>query len=205
MHRYENYWIVTLFRGVLATMFGCAIVLIPQMSSSLLLLPFATVLSILFLAVYGAADSALVFVGSFALPERPGQIASRLQGVLGVVIALLLATIAFEQTRVHWFFYLVAAQAGAAAVSDMVTARHVWRHHRTMLVYASALVAGTAAVYFLMSAILVAPTMPAEISARVLYGYLLGFGVVNCGLACLMLQDKSHHHGVGGAVLPHAR
>jgi len=195
MHRYETYWIITLFRGVLAILFGCAILLIPQMSSSLLLLPFAMVLSVLFLAGYGAADSALVFFESFALPKRPGQIASRLQGSVGVTISLLLATIAFEHARLHWFFYLVAAQAGAAAVSDLVTARHVWRHHRTILVYASALVSGAASLYFLISALMEAP-LATDTSMRMLYGYLLGFGTVNIGLACMLLQDRPHPHAI---------
>lgn len=204
MHRYENYWIVMLFRGALATIFGCAIVLIPQMSSSMLLLPFAMVLSVIFLAAYGAADSALVFFESFTLPSRLGQVATRLQGVFGVVIALLLMTLVMDHARLHWFFYLVAAHAGASAIADFMTARHVWRHHRTILVYATALISGAASLYFLLYGMLEAPDAPASTSSAMLYSYLLLFGVVSCGLACMMLQEKPQHRHATGAILPHA-
>jgi hypothetical protein len=62
-------------------------------------------------------------------------------------------------------------------------------------VYASALVSGAASLYFLISALMEAP-LATDTSMRMLYGYLLGFGTVNVGLACMLLQERPHPHHV---------
>ena len=75
MNRYENFWIVTIFRGVLAILLGSPILVVPDMARTLLLLPFAVAVAVLSLAAYGVADSILVFVTSFFASLRPARIA----------------------------------------------------------------------------------------------------------------------------------
>ena len=65
MHRYENFGIVTILRGVLALLIGSGVLILPDMTRNPLQLPIAVAIVILSLATYGIADSILVFVTSY--------------------------------------------------------------------------------------------------------------------------------------------
>jgi uncharacterized membrane protein YfcA len=67
MKKYENFWVVTIFRGVLAVLIGAAILVVPDMTRTLLLLPVGVAFAVISLAFYGVADSLLVFLD----PLRP--------------------------------------------------------------------------------------------------------------------------------------
>jgi hypothetical protein len=53
MKAYSEYWIAAMIRGLLAIVAGAGVLFIPEMASTLLLLPFALVISILCLATTG--------------------------------------------------------------------------------------------------------------------------------------------------------
>lgn len=67
MNAYLEYWIAAMIRGLLAILASAAVLIIPEMVSTLLLRPFAIVLSILCLAAYGTIDSAIVITTSFMI------------------------------------------------------------------------------------------------------------------------------------------
>ena len=58
-----------MIRGLLAILAGTGVLFIPEMASTILLLPFAIATSILCLAAYGTIDSAIVFTTSFPIPR----------------------------------------------------------------------------------------------------------------------------------------
>lgn len=93
MPTYENFWTVTIFRGVLAILIGSAVVVVPDLARTLLFLPFAVAFVIISLAVYGIADSVLVFITSFFTSLRPVKTALRLQSACGIVIGVLFCSI----------------------------------------------------------------------------------------------------------------
>jgi len=188
MHRYDNFWIVTFFRGALAVLFGLAILVIPQMARSLLLLPFAVLLVVASLCIHGAADSALNFFNSFAIPDRKGGIASRLESAFGVAIALTMATMVLDKVRVEWFFYLIAAQAFTSAVSDYITARHISEHHRTRWVYGAAAVSAMAGLASLAIVAFGGSDLTIYSMTKLIFGYLLVFGVVEMVTSARMLS-----------------
>jgi hypothetical protein len=66
----DHFWWTTLVRGFLALLTGSAIMAVPDMTNTLLLLPIALVVAILGLAVYGTLDSVLVFVTSYMVSSR---------------------------------------------------------------------------------------------------------------------------------------
>lgn len=68
MKAYSEYWAATLIRGLLAVVAGTGVLFIPEMASTILLLPFAVVISILCLAAYGMIDSAIILTTSFMIP-----------------------------------------------------------------------------------------------------------------------------------------
>ena len=115
MGKYENFWVVTIFRGVLAILIGSALIVVPDMARNILLLPFAVAVVIISLVIYGIADSVLVFVTSFFTSLRPASTALRLQSLAGVAIGVLFASILFDRIQLAWFLYLIALQAFATA------------------------------------------------------------------------------------------
>ena len=116
MKAYSEYWATTMIRGLLAIVAGTGVLFIPEMASTILLLPFAVVISILCLAAYGVIDSAMVLTTSFMIPrQQPGRLALRMQGVCGAVIGILLFVLVYDRVDLHWFLYLAAIQAAAAA------------------------------------------------------------------------------------------
>ena len=160
-------------RGLLAIVAGTAVLVIPEMASTILFLPFAIVISILCLAAYGVIDSAIVLTIGFMIPhQRPGRVALKVQGIGGVVIGILLFALVYDRIDLHWFLYLAAIQAAGIAVTEFIVARGTSVHHGARWCYVSAVVAAISAIALLFGRHL----SPREL-AWLIYGYLgvLGF------------------------------
>ena len=192
MGKYENFWVVTIFRGVLAIVIGSAILVLPDMARNILLLPFAVAVVVISLVVYGVADSVLVFVTSFFTSLQPAKTAMRLQSLAGVVVGILFASILFDRIQLDWFLYLIALQAFATAYSEFVVATHTSKKHGAGASYAAATVALICAMGYAITAT-VAPTdlTPREIAALA-YAYLACFGIAQVLMASRMLYIELH-------------
>jgi len=97
----EHFWRTTLIRGFLALLTGSAIMVIPDMARSLLLLPLAIVATILCLAAYGVLDSVLIFITSYMAASRTPKIALRVQGAVGISVGILLYAAFFDHVQLH--------------------------------------------------------------------------------------------------------
>lgn len=83
MKAYSEYWAATMMRGLLAVVAGTGVLFIPEMASTILLLPFAVAISVLCLAAYGTIDSAIILTTSFMIPrQQPGRTCSQDAGDL---------------------------------------------------------------------------------------------------------------------------
>ena len=140
MPRYENFWIVTILRGVFAILIGSAIFVVPDMARTILFLPFAIAVVIISLVAYGIADSVLVFITSFFLALHPARIALRLQSAAGIVIGILFGSILFDRIRLEWFLYLIALQAFATAYAEITVARYTSEQLGSRVSYVAAAV-----------------------------------------------------------------
>lgn len=187
MSKHENFWIVTVLRGLLAILIGSAILVVPDMARTLLFLPFAVAFVILSLVAFGIADSVLVFITSFFTSLEPAKVALRLQSAFGVAIGILFCSMLFDRIRLEWFLYLIALQAFATACSEFTIARHTSKHHGSRSSYVAAAVAMLCAVAYTIVAT-IAPTnlTPREI-AILAYTYLAVFGAAQVLMATRML------------------
>ncbi len=191
MKAYSEYWIAAMIRGLLAIVASAAVLVIPEMVSTLLLRPFAIVLSILCLAAYGTIDSAIVMTTSFMIPRhQPGKLALRIQGVCGVGIGVLLFALASVHIDIHWFLYLAAVQAAGVAVAEFVVARGTSAHHGAKWCFVSAGIAACSAIALLFGADL----NPREL-AWLIYGYLgvFGFNLFALSARMLFAERESRH------------
>jgi hypothetical protein len=182
-----HFWVATMIRGALALLAGSAVIVIPDMARTLLLLPFAVALSILCLAAYGVLDSAIIFVTSFMTASPLARTALRMQGSLGVLVGVLLFAVIYDQVRLHWFLYLIAFQALLTAGAEFLVARHAFTHSTSSWNFAAAAVAFVFfCAYGLAATLFVNGLTPREI-AWLIYGYLLGLGLAQCLTAARML------------------
>jgi hypothetical protein len=183
MKAYSEYWATNMIRGFLAIVAGTGVLIIPEMASTILLLPFALVISILCLAAYGVIDSALIFTTSFMIPpQKPGRFALRVQGICGAVVGVLLFAVVYDHVELRWFLYLAAAQAAGMAITEFVVARGTSAHHGANWCYVSAAVAAISAIALLLGGSL----RPREL-AWLIYGYLGIFGFNLFGVSARML------------------
>jgi uncharacterized membrane protein HdeD (DUF308 family) len=188
MNRYENFWIVTIFRGVLAILLGSAVLVVPDMARTLLLLPFAVAFAVLSLAAYGIVDSVLVFVTSFFASLRRSRTALRFQSAFGIVLGALFFSILFDKLQLHWFLYLIALQAVATACSEYVIARHTSRRHGSRWSYAAAGAALLCAIGYTIAAAIAPENLEPRQIAFLVYAYLVVFGVTQVLMAMRMLS-----------------
>jgi hypothetical protein len=187
MNKYENFWVVTIFRGVLAVLIGAAILVVPEMTRTLLLLPFAVAVAVVSLAFYGVADSVLVFVTSFFASLRRARTALRVQSACGIAIGALFFAVLIDRIQLHWFLYLIALQAFSAAYSEFVVARHTSRRHGSRWSYAAAGIALVCGVgYAIVAALAPENLLPQEITFLA-YAYLLAFGAAQMLMATRMI------------------
>ena len=199
MGKYENFWKVTVLRGILALLIGSAILVVPDMARTILFLPFAVAFVILSLAFYGVADSVLVFVTSYFTSLRPGKVALRLQSAAGVLIGILFGSILFDRIHLEWFLYLISLQAFSTAYSEFAIARHTSRRHGSRVSFVAAVAALACAMIYSITAT-VAPTdlSPREI-AYLAYTYLAAFGISQILMATRMLYLERHADGTAAA------
>lgn len=188
MNRYEDFWIVTILRGLLAILIGSGILVLPDMAGTLLFLPFAFAITVLSLAVYGVLDSILVFATSFFTSLQPARTALRLQSACGVVIGVLFCSILVERIHLEWFLYLIALQAFATACSEFVIARHTSRKHGARRSYAAACIALLCAIAYVIAASIAPDNLSYRQIALLAYAYLVAFGVSQTLMATAMLH-----------------
>jgi hypothetical protein len=173
-------------RGFLAIVVGTGVLFIPEMASTILLLPFAIAISILCLAAYGVIDSAIIFITSFMIPrQQRTRIALRVQGICGAVIGILLFALVYDHVDLNWFLYLAAIQAAGMAATEFVIATGTSRHHGSRWCYASAIIAAISAIALLFARDL----SPREL-AWLIYGYLGIFGFNLFALSARMLFSE---------------
>jgi hypothetical protein len=198
MGKYENFWIVTLLRGVLAILIGSAILVVPDMARTILLLPFAVAVVILSLLVYGIADSVLVFITSFFTSLHKAKTALRLQSAAGVVIGVMFCSILFDKIHLEWFLYLIALQAFCTAYAEFTIARHNSRKHGSIASFIAATVALTCAMVYTIAATVAPVDLTPRQIALLAYAYLAAFGVAQVLMAARMLyvehQSKNLAH-----------
>ena len=186
---YTEYWSATMIRGIFALVAATAIMVIPELASILLFLPFALVISAVCLAAYGTLDSALVLVSSFLIPrDRPGRLPLRIQGIVGSVVGVLLFALVYGHIDLRWFLYLAAIQAATAALTEFSVARGTSLHHGARWCYASAAIALVSSIALLLGRNL----NPREL-AWLLYGYLAVFGLNLFAISARMLFAERHH------------
>jgi uncharacterized membrane protein HdeD (DUF308 family) len=192
MKRDEHFWWTTLVRGFLAVLVGSAIMVIPDMARTLLLLPMAITLAILGLAAYATLDGVLVFITGYMAATARARIALRLQGVVGIAVGVLLYRVVFDQTHLHWLMALVGVQALATAAAEFTVARHATSRAISGWNYAGAAVALVfSGIYFFLAGSVGANLEPQRVTWLV-FGYLLAFGVAQCLTAARMLYpDRS--------------
>ena len=183
----EHFWWTTLLRGFLALIVGSAIMVIPDMAGTLLLLPIALTMAILGLAVYGILDSVLVFVTSYMAVSRPEKFALRLQGAVGIVVGILFYFVFFDRVRLHWFLILIAVQSLSTAVAESLVARHCLTRGTSRWNFTAAAVALLfSCMYFYIVLVRVQLMEPQEISWLV-FVYLVAFGIAQCLTAARMI------------------
>ena len=183
METYTKYWATSLVRGMIAILAGLAVLVLPSMITLVFLVPFAILISMLCLAVYGVVDSVIVLVTSLIVShDHAGRLALRVQGIGGAVFGVLLFFLVYDRAQLEWFVYLAALQALGAATTEFAIARHTSIHHGSRWCYASATVAILSAVGLVFGRGL----EPQEI-AWLVFGYLGVFGFSLTVLSARML------------------
>lgn len=196
MRNDKHLWWTTLIRGFIALLAGSAIMVIPDMANTLLLLPLAIVVAILGLAVYGILDSVLVLVTSYMTASRRTRIALRVQGAVGVAIGICLIAVFSNNVQLSWFISLIVIQSLSTAIAEFIVARHSMTHSASLWNFAAAAFAfAFACVYAYVLFVQAAQMVPREISWLV-FGYLLALGIAQCLTATRMLyQDFRFESG----------
>ena len=183
METYTKYWVTSLVRGVVAILAGLAVLVLPSTITLVFLIPFAVLISMLCLAVYGVVDSAIVLITSFVLPRgRAGRLALRAQGIAGAVFGTMLFFLVYDRAQLQWFVYLAALQAVGTAITEVIVASHTSIHHGSRWCYASAAVAMSSAIALILSR-----NLESQNIAWLVFGYLGVFGFTLTVLSARML------------------
>lgn len=187
MKRDVDFWFTVLARGLVALIAGSAILIVPDMAKTILLLPIAVSVAITGLAAYGIFDSALILVSSVMSETPRVRSALIIQGLLGITIGVLLLSVAFHRVQLKWFLSLAAMQALFAGIGEWVVAKHANSRSVSLWNYAAC---GIALVFSVVYAVLRIGAekvlSPASLSWAV-YVYLLAFGISQCMTAARML------------------
>lgn len=187
MEKDMHFWFTTLVRGLVALLASSAIIVVPDMARTLLLLPIAVVMAILGLAVYGVLDSALIFVSSFMAASLPGRIALRIQGVIGATVGVLLLTVVFERVQLEWFLTLAALQALSIGIGEIVVARHEKQREASLWNYSAAVVAMSFGLAYLVVRFGYLARLTHSEVAWLIYAYLVTLGIAQCITAARMI------------------
>jgi undecaprenyl pyrophosphate phosphatase UppP len=187
MKRDVDFWMTVLARGLVALLAGSAILIVPDMARTILLLPIAVAVAVAGLAGYGIFDSALIFISSFMAQTTNAKIALRVQGLIGVAIGLLLLSVLYNQVRLEWFLSLAALQALTAGFGETVVARHTTNRAASHWNYSAAVIAFISAAVYGFIRIRWAEDLTPRALSWAVYMYLLAFGIAQCLTAARML------------------
>jgi hypothetical protein len=182
-----HFWVATMIRGLLAMLVGSAVMVVPDMTTTLLLLPLAIVFSVLCLGCYGVLDSSIVLVMSFNATSRLAKVALRVQGVLGLTVGLLLLFVVYEHIQLHWFLPLIATQAILAAVGEYMVAKHALIKSTSLWNYSAATIALLCGIGYAIAEIRYRDNLIQRDIAWLIYGYLAAFGLAQSLTAAHML------------------
>lgn len=187
MARDIHFWFTTLIRGLVALLAGSAILVVPDMARTLLLLPIAVTAAIVGLAAYGVLDSTLIFISSFMVSTRLARTALRVQGVIGALVGILLLSVVFEQVRLEWFLTLAAVQAISLAGGEYVIAKHETQRVASVWNYTAAVIAGIFGCAYLIIRIGFIATLTHREISWLIYAYLVALGIAQCITAARMI------------------
>lgn len=186
MTNYTAYWGATCVRGVIALVAGVAIVFLSALSSTILLMPFGLLCSVLVLAAYVVADSAIVLACSFMLPRHHlGRVALRIQGITGMLIGIACFIVGQGEAGLKWFLYLASLQALCVAIAEYLSARHTAQFHQSNWCYAAAAIAALSSVI-----LIIFHRATGHFLSWLLYSYLWCFGLNLLVLSCHMLFEE---------------
>jgi len=191
MRQYLHFWLTILARGFVALLAGSAILIVPDLARTILLLPIALAVAITGLAFYGVVDSVLVFVSSFMIKLSAATVALRLQGFVGVGIGILLLSVVYDHVQLKWFLSLAAIQALCAAIAETVVAKHTKDRSVGRWNYSTAAIAFVFFVLYVYLRIHADDLSPRRLSWS-LYAYLVAFGIAECITAARMLYANEH-------------
>ena len=186
-----HFWLTIMVRGFVALLAGSAILIVPDLARTILLLPVAVVVAITGLAAYGVVDSVLVFVSSFMVESTRARAALRVQGFVGVAVGLLLLSVVFDRVQLNWFLSLAAIQALCAAAAETVVARHASDRPVGRWNYTTAAIAFVFFTLYVYLRIHADDLTPRTLSWSV-YAYLVAFGIAECITAARMLYANQH-------------
>ncbi len=181
-----HFWMTVMARGFVALLTGSAILIVPDLARTILLLPIALAVAITGLAAYGVIDSVLVFVSSFMIKLVRAKIALRVQGFVGVTVGLLLLSVVYDHVQLKWFLSLVAIQALCMAVAETVVARHATDRPVGRWNYSTAVIAVVFFALYVYLRIHADSLTPRTLSWS-LYAYLVALGIAECITAARML------------------
>ena len=192
MNKGMYFWFTTLVRGFVALLAGSAILVIPDMTRTVFLLPIAVTFAIVVLAAYGVLDSALIFVSSFMAATRRARIALRIQGVIGATVGILLLTVVFEHVRLEWFLTLAALQALSIAAGEFFVARHETRRSMSVWDYTAAFIAFSFGCGYLVFRIVYVSRLTEGEVTWLVYAYLVTLGIAQCVTASRVIYADYH-------------
>ncbi len=191
MRQNLHFWLTILARGFVALLAGSAILIVPDLAKTILLLPIALAVAITGLAAYGVVDSVLVFVSSFMVDSGKAKAALRVQGFVGIAVGLLLLSVVFDHVQLEWFLSLAAIQALCAAAAETVVARHASDRPVGRWNYTTAAIAFVFSAVYVYLRIHADDLTPRRLSWSV-YAYLVAFGIAECITAARMLYASEH-------------
>lgn len=192
MEKDVQFWFTVMARGLLALMAGTIILVVPRMTETILLLPFAVVVTILSLGAYGVIDSTFVLVSSFMCSSKTARQALRLQGAIGITVGILLMTVAFDRVEIRWFLLLAALQALSLAVGEAVVAHHQGRRSVSLWNYAAAAGALLFACAYCSLGVVYARRLTYRELSWLVYAYLVALGISLCLTAARMIYADFH-------------
>ena len=192
MEKDIHFWCVTAVRGLVALLAGSAIVVVPDMARTILLLPVAVGVAIVGLAAYGILDSTLIFISSFMASTRAARLALRIQGAIGVTIGTLLLSAVFDSVRVEWFLTLAALQALSLSVGEFMVAHHEKLRAVSVWNYTGSAIALFFACTYLIVRIRYAGQLTHSDISWMMYAYLVALGIAQAVTSARMVYADYH-------------
>ena len=203
MHTYDKYWLTNLGRGVLALLASIGAGFLPSVVSStinsVLFLPIAVAISMLFLSLYGILDSSLLVVTGCILPKsRKVHWLVILQGLTGLVLLVTLTILSGDGLNLRFFVLFAGLQALFTALAEMTIAIRAKHHQGTAWLLMCAGISLTCSI-----ALLLGGNLSAFEQAALIFFYLLLLGTSLTVLSLRMLyieESPSHRFGLWNAI-----